>query len=138
MKNRILATLSSLTLLTAAAAFAQSGAVMQFDVPFEFRVGTTILPAGHYHVGEAGGHVLSIRCFACKAGAMIQTEGVEARKMPETGKLVFNRYNQTYFLSSVWTPGESQGRQLHKSAAERELALNGSPATPVQVVLARR
>jgi hypothetical protein len=136
MKSLVFATLSSLTLLTAA--FAQSG-VLVADIPFEFRVGTTLLPAGHYSVHpQASTHILSIQCFECNAAAMILTNGVEARKMPVTAKLVFNRYGNKYFLATVWTPGNPTGRELPKSAAEREVARNGSVDPPVQVALYRR
>ncbi len=136
MKNRVFATLSSLTLLTAAAAFGQSH-LMRADIPFEFRVGTKILPAGHYDVGRAAPGVLSIRCFERNAAVMILTEVIEAREVPEKGTLVFKRYDNTYFLSRVWTPGSSSGQELHKSKAERELARANS-AIPTTVALASR
>lgn len=139
MKNRVFATFSSLTLLTAAAAFAQSGTALQADIPFEFQVGNTTLPAGHYDVrAEGPASALSIRCFRCKTGVMILTNSVYARQTRETGKLVFNRYGDKYFLASVWTAGGSPGRQLPTSGAERELARNNSAAAPVRVALDRR
>jgi hypothetical protein len=112
---------------------------MRADIPFEFRVGTTILPPGRYDVRPqvTATGVRSIRCFECKAGVMILTDGIEDRKTPATGKLVFNRYNKTYFLSSVWTPGYAQGRQLRKSKAERELTRSGSAVSTLVVALAR-
>ena len=136
MKNRFFATLSSLTLLTAAAGFAQSNIVLKADIPFEFRVGTTVLPAGHYDVrSQVTPGVLLIRCIECQASALIQTSGIEAKKRPETATLVFSRYDSTHFLSTVWTPGHSRGLELPKSKAEREFARSSSP---VAVVLAPR
>lgn len=137
MNYRVFAALSSLTLLTSAGAFAQSG-LMLADIPFEFRAGATILPAGRYDVHpQVAPGVLSIRCARCNAGVMIQTDAVGGGKAPTEGKLVFNRYGRTYFLSAVWTPGYSQGRMLHPSRAERELARNGSTVPPVAVALVR-
>jgi len=141
MRKRIFATFSSLALLTAAAVFAQSNEVMRFDIPFDFHVGTTVLPAGHYSVhpqASMSGRVLLIRGIDRKSAVMYPTNAATARKMPETGKLVFNRYDKTYFLSSVWTAGDPQGRELLKSKAELEFARNGSPIRTEQVVLARR
>lgn len=137
MKNRILATSFSLTLLTAAAALGQSNALSTADIPFEFHVGTTVLPAGHYLVrpGFANG-VLSIQSL--NRGAMIITGTIEAQKAPTTGKLVFNRYGDSYFLSKVWTAGDSVGRKLPIAKMERELARNSSSAPPSEVVVARR
>ncbi len=135
MKNRLFATFSCLTLLTAASAFAQSEAGLTADIPFEFRVGEKILPAGHYHVHfGVVPDVLSIRCFECKAGAMIQFHGVQAGKEPEKSTMVFHRYNNTYFLSRVWSEGSSLGQELFQTRAEREMARNGSPAPPVVAV----
>ena len=135
MTNRIFATLSSLALLTAAAAFAQTNATLQADIPFTFRVGTTTLPPGHYTVQpHVAAGVVAIRCSECKSGVMIQTIGVDTGKIQRKATLVFNRYHDTYFLSRVWTPGYSQGRELRQSRAEREMALNGSqPETAVVV-----
>ena len=138
MKNWVFATISCLTLLTAATAFAQSNVVSRANVPFEFRVGKAILPAGHYEVRSGRvPDLLSIQCSDCKARATIITIPVETPKAAEASTLVFHRYNQTYFLAKVWTDGDSQGLELRKSKAERELARNGSLDEPVVVALAR-
>lgn len=139
MKSRVFAMLSSLTLLTAAAALAQTEPVMRADIPFDFRVGTAILPAGQYDVGpQSGGSVLLIRRVDGRSAAMTMTYWGEARKIPGPGTLVFNRYGKTYFLREVWNPGSSEGRQVIKSKGEREFARNNSPAPHVQVALAQR
>ena len=36
-------------------------------------------------------------------------------------RLVFHRYGELYFLSEVWTLGDSSGRQLLKSRQEHAL-----------------
>jgi len=41
---------------------------------------------------------------------------------PDEGRLVFNKYGDTYYLSEVWKPGDSQGGALAKSKTEREIA----------------
>ena len=140
MKNRIFATLSSLTLLTAAAAFAQSDATLQIDIPFEFHIGTTVLPAGHYEMHPRFVRdVLQIRCRERRVSALIVMNGADARKMPELATLKFNRYDKTYFLSRIWIPEYSQGKELSKSKAELEFARNSSPVphAPATVALVR-
>ena len=52
MKNRIFATLSSLTLLTTAAAFAQGNPALEADIPFAFHIGEQTLPAGEYSIAR--------------------------------------------------------------------------------------
>ena len=49
--------------------------------------------------------------------------------MPESGghpdnssKLVFHRYESTYFLSQVWITDNDRGREVSRSDAEREMA----------------
>jgi len=127
-------------MLTAATAFAQRAVTMQADIPFAFRVGETALPAGHYEVrSDITPGVLSLRCNASKAVVTITAHGVQAPKVRETGSLVFNQYNETYFLSRVWKPGDSQGKELPKSQEEREYARNNSPGSPaVEVALVRQ
>jgi hypothetical protein len=44
----------------------------------------------------------------------------------KTGKLVFHRYGNEYFLSEVWTPGDEWGHRLSKTRREREIAATGS------------
>jgi hypothetical protein len=143
MKIRCFVASSCLTLLTAAATFAQSSVVLRADIPFDFTVAGKTLPAGLYEVrpqiAANAPNLLSIQCLDCRtAGATIQTIGVQGKTTPENSKLVFNFYNNTYFLSSVWTSGYSRGRELFKSRSERELARNNPLAAPVEVVLARR
>jgi hypothetical protein len=138
MKNRSFVMLSSLTLLSAAAAFAQNGAALRADVPFDFRIGQKILPAGQYDVHSAAmGKALSIQRVDSKAGAVVLVHDVQAFKTPQKGSLVFNRYGDTYFLAKVWSPGDSQGRAIPQTKSEREFARNSSPAAPVQVAIAK-
>jgi hypothetical protein len=47
---------------------------------------------------------------------------LHAAKPLEKGKLVFNRYEDRYFLSQVWAASRSNGYALRKSKAEREIA----------------
>jgi hypothetical protein len=137
MKNRVFATLSSLTLFTAAAAFAESNTPMQADIPFEFHIGTMVLPAGHYELRpEIVRGVLGITCRDCKGAALILMNRVYAGKTPEFATLRFNRYDKTYFLSRVWIPEYSQGKELSKSKAELEFARNSSPVPPAPAAIA--
>jgi hypothetical protein len=139
MKRRFFATLSSLTLFTAAGAFAQSTQVLKADIPFEFHVGGKTLPAGTYHVRpQIQPGILSIRSAEGEDGAVVQTNGGGSRRDLDTGKLVFTRYEDTYFLSMVWTPGYEQGRELPKSKMERELAREKPTAAMVRIVLTQR
>jgi hypothetical protein len=59
-------------------------------------------------------------------------------EVPSEGRVVFNRYGDTYFFAEVWVPGRTQGMALSKSKTERELARVTLPARSSQVILASR
>jgi hypothetical protein len=137
MTKRIFATLGTLTLIAAAGALAQGGGVMKVDIPFDFHVGGTVLPAGRYdvHPQQMPG-VLLIRGEG-KAGVMILTIGAEGGKSRDTGGLSFHRYDNAYFLSTVWTPGTSR-HEIPTSKVEREYARSSAAAAPVTVAFVKR
>lgn len=102
----------------------QSRRVLVASIPFEFTVGNKTLPAGEYIVTSvtAGSEALMIRSKDSRSASMRLTNGISASKASAQAKLVFHRYGQSYFLSEVWTAGESSGRQLIKSGQERARA----------------
>jgi len=103
-----------------AAASAQTKAGdMVVDVPFAFNAGGQTLPAGHYIVLAQD---YTLRIFNSEnAGLYVSTHSA-TRPTSEDSKLVFHRYGDTYFLSAVWVTGNTIGRELSRSRAERELA----------------
>jgi hypothetical protein len=87
---------------------------------------------------------MSLECYACRTAARTVTFGVSGSSSDEA-RLVFNKYGDTYFLSEVWTPGQSQGGGLSKSKTEREIASSNPtvarvtlPAGTNRAVIARR
>ena len=124
MRKRSLATLGLLALLTAASALGQQR--LRYDIPFEFHFLDMVMPAGQYDVNLAANDIrnlLSVECHACRSRAHTLTYGIGGgANAPEEGRLVFNKYGETYFLSEVWTPGNTQGGGLSKSRTERETA----------------
>jgi hypothetical protein len=116
--------------------------ILRADIPFEFRVGTNILQAGRYDVRLSFNHMqglLNLACHACEGNVSVGTNNVTAENHAgSAGKLVFEKYGDQYFLSSVWSPGGGEASALPKSKTEREIARNGSPGQTIEVVLARR
>ena len=93
---------------------------MIVDVPFAFVVDGQALPAGHYIVAATGDD--HVRIFNSQTtGLYVPTHGA-SRTNSDGSKLVFHRYGDTYFLSAVWVTGNTTGRELFRSSAERELA----------------
>ena len=139
MRNRSFATLGLLALLAAASAFGQPR--LKADIPFEFRVGTTVMPAGQYYVNPdfgAFGKLLSLDCHECRAKAVVVTHSVSGNEASTEGRLVFNKYGDTYFLSAVWLSDRRVGSGLQKDKTERELAGSASLARTSLIVLALR
>jgi len=118
---RTLETLGVAALLMVPAIYAQ----VKVDVPFDFQVGDEKMPAGEYYLAPAaqGSPVITITNEQTRTARMTPvTIPLHAAKPLEKGKLVFNRYEDRYFLSQVWAASRSNGHALRKSKAEREIA----------------
>jgi hypothetical protein len=113
-------------LLAAVAAAGQNNpAVLKADIPFPFVVANQTLPAGHYVVSSLGEQTIRVT-NSPKHVAFVLTYRVEGRASESIGKLVFYRYEDSYFLAQVWNAGNNQGKQVSKSPAEEELERKGA------------
>ncbi len=85
----------------AATQVARAQQAMVADIPFAFTAGNVTLPAGEYRVQKLDGNsaVLLIRCSDASAAAMVITSAAQAKELQSQSKLVFNRYDNRYFLS---------------------------------------
>ena len=126
MKARILLMTGVVALtMLALTQVAQAQQAMVADIPFSFVAAGTTLPAGEYRLSQQTPipSVLLLRDQDDPHNAaFIQTYRAQASEAPSKSKLVFHRYGNRYFLSQVWTQGDIRGRQLMKSAAEKETA----------------
>jgi hypothetical protein len=138
MRKTSFATLGILALLAAASAFAQQR--MTFDIPFGFQAGTNIMPAGRYQVTQLspGSGLTGIACYARKVDVRVLTTPGGSGNERTKGVLVFNKYGDAYFLSSVRPPGSSVGRVLPTSETESELVRRASLTRTTKILLAQR
>ncbi len=128
MRKQILKDFTMLTLIVSVAfmtavtsANGQSPTTVIADIPFAFTVGDKTLPAGEYRVRAmtASGDALAI---GSRDDSVVRlSNSIETSKAPEQAKLVFHRYGQRYFLSEVWSAGDTTGRKLLKSNEERAI-----------------
>ena len=126
-----------IALLAAASMYAEMSQKLIVQVPFGFHVGNSTLPAGEYTVAtDAGSHLVRLRSADWKSAVMILTNAVQTFPAPGEGKLIFTRYGDEYFLSSIWKAGEDTGNELSKSRREREVAAISRRG--VQTVLASK
>ena len=131
--------------LMAVAAQAQNNGRPQLrvNIPFEFNVGSKIMPAGEYLVRAVSDDssivVLNIQSHDGKASAMLMMKTVEG-KARDSAKLIFNRYGNQYFFAQTWVDGDHIGLQAPRSraerAAQRELA-GIKPATDTVALKSR-
>ena len=146
MKNamRAITTLSLFVLITVCAHAQSANNQMKASIPFKFIVGQTQMPAGDYTIsfvnGASGATTMLIKSADDHASKMVQMLPVEAREIRESGKLVFNRYGQQYFLSQIWSPADQTGLELAPSRAERALEreIAQTERERVTLALARR
>jgi hypothetical protein len=143
MKTRaiLMAAAMSLTVL-ASAHLAQAQENLVVTIPFDFAAGSANLPAGDYSVkaSEANHSVMLINRDNPAASMVILTNAAESVQPQTQSKLVFNRYGDRYFLSQIWTEGNTTGRQLSKSKREKEIAAEArldsrDSMHPTQVIL---
>lgn len=102
---------------------AQPDRLFVAKIPFNFTVCREELPAGKYTVFRASsaGSVLAIRSEDGRSMDLACTQDVKSPEVVTEGKLVFNRYDDQYFLSEVWWPGVITGYELVKTDKERAL-----------------
>lgn len=102
------------------------------SVPFSFKVGDKVLPAGEYQVrlegtslvltGESGENVI------------VLSHGVQMAAPAEKSRLEFVNNNGTLQLYRVWQAGYNSGRELSLPTAERKIAQqSGTTEIPVRL-----
>jgi hypothetical protein len=118
------------------------------DVPFDFTVRDSTLPAGKYTIKRtysADPGVMQIRNADGDEVVLFVVGSAQAAKEPHQTRLIFDRVGDRYFLSEIFEEGNITGVELPKSRAERDLVKEGaitqlhSVAVPAQTgINARR
>jgi hypothetical protein len=110
------------SMAVAAQAQTVSRAQVRVDIPFQFNVGNTTMPAGEYLVQQlnpaSDAATLQFSRKDGGANAIINMIGAigDGRAMT---KLSFRRYGNQYYFGEVWVDGGKDGLQAPKSKAER-------------------
>jgi hypothetical protein len=140
MKKRILLMTSILTLAALASTrVAEAQQKMIVHVPFAFVAGDATLPAGEYSVQTSERNSsITLICRDEASSAMVLSSAAEKLEPATKSVLIFNRYGNRYFLSQFWIEGNRRGRELPKSAREKESAQVASLEPRGQVTLVAR
>jgi hypothetical protein len=108
---------------------------LEANIPFEFRMGKTTLPAGDYLFDYSSRLLIVHQEDGHHTAVMTLTSPVSRTKAPATGIVEFNRYSDAYFLSKIFTAGSPEGEAVPKSAREKELASRAGPNQTEAIVL---
>ena len=115
---------------------------LEADVPFQFHVGKTTLPAGRYMIHELEGSELTVMQISSadgKLSALFNVESAQAKTTPEKSELIFNKYGDRYFLSEMHDEGIVDGSRLSPSRAEKRASKeNGADVAYVTARHARQ
>lgn len=93
------------------------------NVPFDFYVGNSKMSAGEYTIQESnsGSAQLVVRKNDGGDSACVLSFGAVPQSSESSGKLVFHRYNDDYFLSEIWKARNETGHVINPSKQELEL-----------------
>ena len=110
------------------------------QVPFEFVVNNQIIPAGDCVVNPMSmdGRVLAIGNVGAHKSALAPSSKVEIKAASGGTSLVFNRYGDRYFLSSIRVEGSDRTDKLPESRGEAELRAQNVTAAQTNLVATLR
>ncbi len=124
----------AVALLGASGLYAQNKATA--DIPFEFTVQNTTLPAGAYTVSSASPthNLMSIRNDETKQTVLVLAPGGETgyRRAWDKNVVVFHKAGDRYFLAEVKT--DAVCGSIAPSKVERELASTGGEQLAAVIV----
>ena len=121
MKKIIATGLFALASLVAAQSASAQNYKVKASIPFNFVVGSNILPAGTYTFSSQDNLALHIQNDKKHATVLsnVPVDGV----LSESIRLVFNTYGDQYFLSKILCPSSNLNLELPVSKLERNARL---------------
>jgi hypothetical protein len=137
MKSSIVRTLlavSTCALLSPVALLAQYPVTAK--IPFDFTVGQQSFTSGDYAIRKLNDHTLLIQNSKTGVSAMTYAMRSEPSQRPDAASLIFHRYGERYFLSSIRAP--EQGWSVPPSRAEHEVIAKMGAASAVGVAASMR
>jgi hypothetical protein len=96
---------------------------MRASIPFDFRIGSTVLPSGDYVIRNSGVVLFVSQVGGSHKSGIVMTVGEDhPNTSASNGTLLFTRYGEAYYLSKVWVQDNPTARALPKTPREKELA----------------
>jgi hypothetical protein len=115
--NRVLA-IFLITMASVAATGANAqGRELKVNIPFDFTVGNTSMPAGEYTITAPFQEVLELQAAGHSASVVSAESNLESKS---GSKLVFRKYGDQYFLHEVLCPNvASLNLEVARGKAEK-------------------
>jgi len=135
MKRNLFGILTTLTFALLISVPLSAQTIAKATVPFDFMVGQTHMPAGTYEISPLGSAAILIRDSKTAKNVLSLFNRNEPDRN-DTPKLVFHRYGDKYFLSTV-SRGNGGAMQLPTSKLEEEVRI-ASSSVPQKTVIAAK
>lgn len=135
-KSVVICMLAVAVALSTSAIQAQTLIVGQ--VPFDFVLAQSSMPAGNYQVSAISEQLDLLRNVDTRESAFM-IKAIHIQSAGDHGPmLVFHRYGNQFFLSEIWDGRSNDGIKLQESKREKELRLaaNIAPNGAETVVIA--
>ena len=117
--------------LSVVSANAQTQTRYKAEIPFDFNIGNKTYQAGDYFINLANSNTLTLEDAE---GTNLLVKIVSPNEASDATKMIFNRYENQYFLAKVISP--DFGVTMIKTNSEKQMAKNQNPQT-VPVNLAK-
>jgi len=104
---------------------------LEVNIPFQFHVGNTKLPAGEYRIQVLDNSDLKVMEISSTDGstsALFEVQQAQANSTPTRSELVFNKYGNRYFLAELFEEGSSSGSEVLKSRYEKRVSQKAAEA----------
>ena len=118
--NRKVAITLFAAIVNVAIAAASAQTIAKADIPFSFRVGSALMPAGEYDIKPADSGVVWIREVNGRSSAVALALTNSGSTAAPT-KLVFNRYGDQYFLHELSQANGEPQMTFSKSKLEKRV-----------------
>lgn len=140
MKRRwtAFAILGVLMTLGFTSAVAQTSNMLIVQIPFKFVAGDHELPAGKYTIKQIALKKVLIQSEDRRLSTAIAVNYTQAKAALTAAKIVFNRYDDRYFLAQIYKAGTDSGYEVRRTAQEEVLAKNRAERQQVTVTINQR
>jgi len=98
---------------------------MEANIPFQFHAGNVRLPAGRYFIRVLDNTDLTVMEISSADGstsALFDVQGTQASSSPAKSELIFDKYENRYFLAKLFDEGNPSGSQVLESRYEKKVS----------------